>query len=144
MSKPRYRWWGYVKNVIREYPKLCEQYQELHATSTTANYVGIPGGVELARTVETTAIRELPKASQREYEAVRLAVQMTLDSRNGPDKLKIVSLVYWKRSHTLEGAAMKTAYSYEAAKRYQREFILRVARNLGLLDKNVTTRAKNP
>lgn len=22
MSKPRYRWWGYVRNVIRAYPKL--------------------------------------------------------------------------------------------------------------------------
>ena len=36
MSKPRYRWWGYVKAVIRAYPALDKVMREPNYTPTTA------------------------------------------------------------------------------------------------------------
>ncbi len=33
MSKPRYGWWGYVKNMIRRYPSLKMEYEYLHSQS---------------------------------------------------------------------------------------------------------------
>ena len=38
MSKPRYRWWGYVKAVIRAYPALDKVMREPIYTPTTARY----------------------------------------------------------------------------------------------------------
>lgn len=128
MSKTRYGWWGYVKDIIRRYPGLCEEYESLHSQSITADYSGAPhenGGAQ--RTVEAIAIRELPHNEQREYEAVRAAIVQTKLYKNAEDRLKVIKLVFWKQSHTLEGAAMCVPCSYRQARRYHSEFILAVA-----------------
>ena len=135
MSKPRYGWWGYVKDMIRRYPRLCEEYDDLHSQSLTADYSGMPhGSGGENRTIENLAIRELPHNEQREYEAVRAAVAKTRALSNGGDRLKIIDLVFWKRSHTLEGAAASVPVSYRQAQRYHAEFILLVAKKYGFLD----------
>lgn len=133
MSKPRYKWWPYVKNVIRDYPNLQRQYEELHTTSAVANYSGMTGGGG-GRPLEALAIRELPSTSQREYEAVRRAVEATERYRNGKDRLRVIDMVLWKQSHTLEGAAMEVPCHYKTAQGWQKEFINLTARNLGLMD----------
>lgn len=135
MSKPRYRWWGYIKNVIRAYPELKKEYEELHEQSVTANASGMPGGGGISRGTESIAIRELPYTKQREYEAVRRAVGYTLSYPNGKERVEIISLMYWKCSHTLAGAALKVGYSYDSAKRIHKDFVIAVAAFYGLLDK---------
>ena len=45
MSKPRYRWWGYIRNVIRAYPELKKEYDALHQQSVTANLSGMPSPI---------------------------------------------------------------------------------------------------
>lgn len=44
------------------------------------------------------------------------------------------AMVYWKNTHTLSGAAYQVNISYETAKIYQRQFIVAVAQNYGLLN----------
>lgn len=123
MSKPRYQWWGYVKNIIRSYPRLKEEYDGLHEQSVTANMSGMPGSGEVSRGTENIAIRELPKAKQAEYDAVRKAIAITERMRTGADRIELINLVYWKQSHTLHGAAMAVNISYETAVEYHRDFI---------------------
>lgn len=134
MSKPRYDWWPYVKGMIRRYPALRERYRDLHSPDMVANYSGMPRGGGGGRGVESLAIRELPCVSQREYEAVRRAIETTERYRNGRERLQVVRLVLWDRSHTLEGAALMVPCSYMTARRYHYEFILQVAKNYGLMD----------
>ena len=98
MSKPRYSWWGYIKSVIRKYPKHCNA-------------------------------KELSDIAQREKAAVDAAIKVTKGMYDGADRLKIISMVYWEKSHTLYGAAVSLPCSYETAKRYQRRFILEVAKH---------------
>jgi len=43
-------------------------------------------------------------------------------------------MVFWRRSHTLDGAALSIPCSYRTAQRYHSEFILLVAGFYGLLD----------
>ena len=131
----RYDWWGYVKGMIRRYPALRREYDELHEQSMTADMSGMPHGGSVGRSTEAIAIRELPSTRQREYEAVRLAIGRTKLLPNGEDRLRIIDLVFWKRSHTLDGAAYKTGYSYRTARRYHSEFIKTVAAYYGLMDK---------
>lgn len=134
MSKPRYDWWPYVKGMIRRYPILAEQYQDLHSPSMTADYSGMPKDGGAGRSLEALAIRELPGTKQREYEAVRRAIEETKQYCNGADRLKVIKLVLWDRSHTLPGAALAVRCSYEQARTYHREFIYRVAEQYGLMD----------
>ena len=133
-SKTRYDWWPYVKGMIRRYPALAEQYRDLHSPSMTADYSGIPRGHGENRSLETLAIRELPGTKQREYEAVRRAVAATERMRNGGDRLRVIRLVLWDRSHTLAGAALEIPCHYKTAQAWHSDFIRLVAAYYGLLD----------
>ena len=122
MSKPRYKWWGYIKNIIRAYPGLKKEYEAIHEQSVTA------------RGTENIAIRELPYTKQREYEAVRRAVEYTKHFRNGKERLEIINLMYWKNSHTLAGAGLQVGYGYDRARQIHQEFVVAVATYYGLMD----------
>ena len=134
MSKPHYDWWGYVKGMIRRYPALKDELSGLRSTSETANYSGMPGGSGPSRTTELTAIRELPTNKQREYEAVRRAIATTERYRDGQDRLKVIRLVFWDGTHTLEGAALQVPCSFWTAQNWHCEFIRLVASYYGFLD----------
>lgn len=134
MSRPRFDWWPYAKGMIRRYPALKQELETLHEQSMTANYSGMPRGGGVSRGTETIAVRELPTTKQREYEAVKRAIEQAEQLPHGADMIAIIRLVLWKRSHTLDGAAVRLHCSIATAKRYHGEFIRLVAKNYGLLD----------
>ena len=51
---------------------------------------------------------------------------------NDDKRIDLINMVYWKQTHTLHGAAMALYIDYETAKRWQQDFILRVARRMGI------------
>lgn len=101
----RYRWWSYIKWVVRDWPQKEKS---------------LPG---------------LTGAALREYEAVQAAVQETRALSGGADCLRLIELVYWKNSHTMQGAAEVLHVSYDTAVNWNRGFIKKVAEKMGLLDK---------
>jgi hypothetical protein len=134
MSKPRYKWWGYIKAVIRAYPELCRKAGELHDLPITANLTGMPKGGGTSRRTEETALRQLKPTEQRELDAVRDAIKTTERYVNGRDRLYVIDLVFWKRTHTLEGAAIRVPISRATAWRYHGDFIRLVAKYYGLME----------
>lgn len=134
MSNPRYKWWSYIKAVIREYPSLKKEYEELHEQTVTASMTGMPGSGNVSRSTEMIAVRELPFVKQREYEAVRRAIECTKTMKNGDIRIHLVDLVYWKKSHTVEGAAMRVGYSVDRGKQIHGEFVRLVAKFYGFMD----------
>ena len=64
----------------------------------------------------------------REMEAVRRACERTLRLPDGRNRLDLIELVFWKRSHNLQGAAMKVSVSDRTALRWHGDFIKAVAR----------------
>lgn len=135
MSKPRYDWWSYVKAIIRRYPALRAELQDMRRPAMAANYSGMPrSGSGAWRGTEVIAIRELPTQRQREYVAVRRAVETTERMPNGRDQIRVIDLVFWKHSHTLEQAALAIPCSYRTARRYHAEFVRQVGSNMGFLD----------
>ena len=136
MSKPRYGWWSYVKDMIRRYPELKAEYKDLHNQTITQQLSGMPGGGGTGRSVEQCAVKELPDIAQREYEAVRRAIELTKKATNGDIRMEVVEIMFWKSGkYTLDGAAMKAHCSYRTARRYHTDFIMTVAKCFGLLDK---------
>lgn len=66
--------------------------------------------------------------------AVQRAIDQTMKLDNGQDRLRVVDLVFFKQTHTLEGAALMVPCSYDTAQKYHAQFIKLVAKNYGLLD----------
>lgn len=132
MSKPRYPWWGYIKNVIREYPRLKREYEALHEQSITSCMSGMPGRGGTKRTIENIVIRELPEVEQRDFEAVQKAIETTQRLATGDERLKLVQRVFWQ-GVSLKDAANKGHISYDTARNYQWEFITLVAYHKNLL-----------
>lgn len=120
-------WLSYVRGMVYQYPELVERHREGLEQKTTPVYSPMPGAGQMSRKVENAVVREMTKG--REYDAVNKAVRAF-----PPERLPLINLVFWKRSHTLSGAAQALFISYTTAKRWERAFIQSVANFYGLLD----------
>lgn len=75
-------------------------------------------------------IRRYPdRCLPNEKEAVESAIETTKMVDTGEERLKIIDMVFLKRSHTLEGAAMAAHISNRTAQRWHADFIREVGRN---------------
>lgn len=132
MSKPKYRWWGYVKNVIRAYPELKERLLETPETAFTARYGPHTRQNGAGRPIERSVVQRLSGRDAKEYGAVNAAIRETARMSNGEARLAIIDLVYWKRAKVcVEEAGRRVGYSPKQAKRICVEFIRLVAFYLG-------------
>ena len=124
MSKPRYNWWPFVLNMIRDYPARAKDLQEIQQQKVTADVSGMPRGGGASRTTEGVVLRELPdKQAQREYEAVNKALARTRARADGKLRMDIVKLTMWK-GYTIPGAAILLNTSEDTARRYRWQFIM--------------------
>lgn len=90
MSKPRFGWWSYVKDMIRRYPD---------------------------------------RTNDDETKAVAVAIEDTERLLDGDDRMKLIRMVFLKKTHTLQGAALNVPCSYETAKIWTQQFIRLVAKS---------------
>lgn len=135
MSSPRYYWWSYVRAMVRNYPILKASLEELHEVKVTAVYgLNAGGGGGISRPTEQAAIRELPTTEQREYEAVKRALAFYGEKAYGADFLRFVKLYYWQRRGTLAEVARRVNVAKPTLWNWNRQFVMAVARNYGLLD----------
>ena len=115
---------------------LKASLEELHAVKVTAAY-GLDGGGGsggISRPTEQAAIRELPTTQQREYEAVKRALAFYGDKSYGEDFLRFVSLYYWQRRGTMSAIARRVNVAPITIRKWNRQFIVAIARNYGLMD----------
>lgn len=134
MSKPRYDWWGYVKGMIRRYPELCAKEKELHTVSMSPDLSGMPHGRgNKSDPTANAALRELPDINRREMEAVRAAIRTLKGYEDGNERLYMIRLIFWKKTDTLDGVAMKMNRCKRTIVQWHGEFIRDVARNFGLI-----------
>lgn len=126
-------WWDYTKKIIRSYPRLKRKLQGTGSPAVTASYgLSCGHGSEVGRPVERAGFGRLTDKEQRRYDAVAAAIRETEGMKNGSDRLELVRRVYWDRSHTLCGAAMKIHVSEITAKRWNAQFIRSVEKFLNL------------
>lgn len=64
-----------------------------------------------------------------EIMAVQKAIEATEKLPNGQARLKVIDLVLWKRTHTLEGASLQIPCCERTARYWQSDFIKLVAKN---------------
>lgn len=68
-----------------------------------------------------------------EISAVEAAIEETKQLIDGAERLRLIDLVLWKRTHTLQGAAMAVYVSERTAQEWHRQFIRLVGQKRGLL-----------
>ena len=128
-------WRKDTRAVIRRYPELKRRERDLKDSSAVANYgerakigneivnVILPGGGTASRTTEDIALRSLPPDDQRALDAVSNAIETTMRYRNGDLRVRIIDMVYWRQTHTLEGAALAVHVSPQTAQEWNSAFI---------------------
>lgn len=114
MSKPRHGWWGYVKWMIRIYEA------DKHIVD-----------------------KKKQKLTDEERSAVEAAIEETKQRIDGQERIKLVTLVLWKRTHTLQGAALACYISERTAQEWHRQFIYLVAEKRGLYSKDCVKEPKS-
>lgn len=122
MSKPRYNWWPYALNMIRDYPSRKMEFDALHEQKITANTSGIPGGGGSYRTVEQIALRQLPQSEQEEFDAVDKALNRVRMMPDAVDRLKVIQLTLFQNYRIFE-AERKLNLSARTIRRYRYQFI---------------------
>lgn len=141
MSKPRYNWWPFALNMVRDYPKRLQDYKELKSQKITPSPGGASaGGSEVSRVVERLALKKLPAQEQREFDAVHGAIEQTKALPEGQVRCDVVKLTMWK-GYTLDGAARLCHISKYTARRYRWQFVLTVGHRYGFLDSEEYTEA---
>lgn len=68
-----------------------------------------------------------------ERAAVEAAIKETEQLADGGERLRLIDLVLWKRTHTLQGAAPACYVSERTAQEWHRQFIRLVGQKRGLL-----------
>lgn len=67
-----------------------------------------------------------------ELAAVKDAIEETEQLIDGSERIRLIDLVLWKRTHTLQGAAMAVHVSERTAQEWHRQFIRLVGQKRGL------------
>jgi hypothetical protein len=132
VSKPRYRWWGFVRRMIRDYPGLQYALALLHEQSTVADLSGMPHGSGVGRSIEAIAMRQLPEDDQKVYDAVKKAIEITSLQSEGTVRLKLITMMYWSnKPFTAKAAALGLHISDATAKRWHGDFVRLVGKCYG-------------
>ena len=118
--------------MVRKYPERAAALGDLRAMAMTARYSAEPGGGGPGRSTEAAALRELPPTDQREYDAVRAALDQVEAMPGGGDRIRLIRLVYWERRYRLYSAARAVGISERTAKRWNSELLYTVAKKYGL------------
>ena len=67
-----------------------------------------------------------------EYEAVQQAIEKTKLLRNGEERLKLIDLVFFKQSHSLQGACLACYVCDRTGRQWHTDFIRLVGVEMGL------------
>lgn len=123
-------WWSYVKHIVKEYPRLCGELEELKKTRVTISYgEHTRGNGKIFRPVEEAALRMMEPNKQKKYEAVTKALEITKRRYplNGGDRLRIIEMVYFGKNYSITKAAMIIPCHMNTASRWQSDFLRLVA-----------------
>ena len=132
MSTTRYRWWGFARRMIRDYPSLKEQLKDLHEQTITAGGSGTGGGGGVSRKTEQVALRTLPADDQKAYDAVHRALEVITLQPDGDCTKKLIAQMYWiPHPVTMADAAYKLHISEITAKRKHGAFVRMVGKCYG-------------
>ena len=124
----------YKLSHIQEIKNELRRYKLDMMPSQTPSYSGMPGGGDPeARPMEDLAIKFATDCYIFEMERTIKAYDKVLSKTDKQD-LKLIDMVYWKQSHTKEGAALACHMSKTAAYEHINTILCRLAEEMGYIN----------
>lgn len=133
MSHYRHWWYPNISRALKAYPSLIAKKDDIQRLNIIAKYSGEPSGGGASRSTEEIAIRDLPPAEAALVDAISSAMDEISRRRDGDYIVRLIDLVYFKQTHTIQGAAAVLNMSEKTARRRHGDFIILTARKLGYL-----------
>lgn len=107
--------------ALRAYPRIQRRQKEARITP---DYGGVVVQHGASRTTENIALSSnLTDVEQNIVSAVDFALSMQGRCYNAEQRLKMVQMVYFQRTHTLQGAAMVVGYNVNTIKSWNSELL---------------------
>lgn len=125
------KWRMQATDAARAYPRLHRELGELRHISVTPKLSGSPRGSGAGRSVENAALRTLAPGDQSAHDAVERALRMLKAFRTAEKRRRLVEMVYFRRTHTILGAAVALEVSEVTARQWSRDFLWAVYCGLG-------------
>lgn len=139
MAKYKYSMSPRVKSMVEwqlehywQDKQNLEQFWRDSLPSATPNYSGMPGGSEVGRNAEDTALRIISSPYVAQTERSVKAIDKVLSAANETDK-RLVRLVYWQQAYTVEGAANALHMNRATAYRHLNDVLQKIALELGYI-----------
>lgn len=112
--------------ALKQYPKLKRKQGE-NDMQITPVYGGAAVQHSASRTTENVALRSnLTEREENIISAVEFAIRMQNYYPNGDQRMKMIEMVYFRKTHTLAGAAEVCHYSVDAVFRWNVEILTAV------------------
>lgn len=117
-----------ARSALYAYPKLARKRAE---PKITPDYGGVVVQHGASRTTENVALASpLTDDEERIVCAVDNALDTLGHNYNADARLRVVQMVYFRRTHTLYGAAMEVGYGINTVKLWNRELMMSVYSHL--------------
>jgi len=129
----------HAEHVLENYDRYLQELKEREdgyaVRSPDGGYYSL---IQRGKTSDTTGNAGVRMALDRRIAYLRMATRAVAqalfnlsEKPNGFAIAMLVKLIYWDKTHTLEGAAQKVGYSYSQARRLRKAFVLDVMRGMG-------------
>lgn len=119
-------WRAEARRALRDYPRI-KRRQADNEMQITPVYGGAAVQHSASRTTENVALRStLTEREENVISAVEFMVAMQSRYYNAEARMKMLSLVYFRRTHTMQGAAMEVGYNINTVKSWNTEMLTAV------------------
>ena len=119
-------WRSEARRALRDYPRI-KRRQGDNEMQITPVYGGAAVQHSASRTTENVALRStLTEREENVISAVEFMVAMQSRYYNAEARMKMLSLVYFRRTHTMQGAAMEVGYNINTVKSWNTEMLTAV------------------
>lgn len=120
-------WRSEARAALRAYPKIKRKQNDLIEQQITPVYGGAAVQHSASRVTENVALRSnLTEREENIISAVEFALQMQSRYYNAEARMKMIQLVYYKRTHTMQGAALEVGYNINTVKAWNTEVLTAV------------------
>ena len=119
-------WRSEARRALRDYPRI-KRRQGDNEMQITPVYGGAAVQHSASRTTENVALRStLTEREETVISAVEFMLNMQRRYQNSAERLRMIELVYFKHTHTIDGAADIVHYSPDALWRWNGEILTAV------------------
>ena len=120
-------WRSEARKALREYPRIKKRQNALTSQQITPVYGGAAVQHSASRVTEDVALRSaLTEREENIVSAVEFMLAMQSRYYNAEARLRMLKLVYWQQTHTMQGAAKEVGYNINTVKAWNTEMLTAV------------------